>query len=442
MITTTSPSKVTSTDTFIKDLLAGLTVSFAALSLGAAFGLMSGRGAFAGMVGAAVIPIITSLLGGTRLQASGPTGPMTAITALVVAQAYELFPDKALAEQFITLTILLSGVLMVLCGLLRLGKLIQFVPNSIIIGFMNGIAVLIWWDQIAKLLGIAGKKIMAGSTAINMGVAFFVLVLILVLPVLIRKIGVPDKYRSYFSAVLISIIIGTVVSNMLKLDIEKVTLGSSFSTFGEFGNILKAYFPGSAIFTGKYLLKALPLAFELMLLGYLDSLLTSLVIDRIIKEKTKQNKELVAQGIANSVSGLLQGIPGAQATIRSVLLIKENAQTRLAGVSIGVFVLIWIVFFKNWISLIPAAVFAGVLFKAGWDVFERVYLKLYFKRGWRKRRFRNFQLFLIVYTTLVTVVFDLNVAVISGTIIYYLARYLFQRYDLKDVEEQYSEEVD
>jgi SulP family sulfate permease len=283
---------------------------------------------------------------------------------------------------------------------------------------------------------------MMGNTGINVAVALFVLVLIFLIPVLIRKMGVSSKYRSYFSAVLISIIIGTVLSNMMGLDIEKVTLGASFNTFGEFGNILAAYFPGAEIFTSENLLRALPLALQLTLLGYLDSLLTSLVIDRMVKERTKQNKELVAQGIANSVSGLLQGIPGAQATIRSVLLIKENAQTRLAGVLIGVFVLIWILFFKNWISLIPAAVFAGVLFKAGWDVFEREYLNLYFKRGWSKLRFRNFQLFLIAYTTLVTVVFDLNVAVISGTIIYYAARYFFKQYDLKDVEEQYSDEAD
>ena len=97
--------------TLVPDLLAGLTVSFAALSLGAAFGVMSGRGAFAGMVGAAVIPIITSVFGGTRLQASGPTAPMTAVAAVVIAYAYEHFPaDKALSEQFITLVLSLIHI--------------------------------------------------------------------------------------------------------------------------------------------------------------------------------------------------------------------------------------------------------------------------------------------------------------------------------------------
>lgn len=431
-----------SSDSFIKDILAGLTVSFAALSLGAAFGLMSGRGAFAGMIGAAVIPIITSLLGGTRLQASGPTGPMTAVTAVLVARAYDLYPDKAMAEQFITLTIIMSGLLMIVCGILQLGRLIRFVPNAIIIGFMNGIAVLIWWDQVTKIFGVAGKKIMEGNPATNLLVATAVLAFIFFVPLLLRKIGIPQKYRSYFSAVLIGIIVGTVVCNLIGLDIEKVKLGATFNSFSDFGNLISAYFPSSQILQQEHIMRAIPLALQLMLLGYLDSLLTSLIIDRMIKEKTKQNKELVAQGIANSVSGLLQGIPGAQATIRSVLLIKENAQTRLAGVMIGVFVLIWILFFKNMISLIPAAVFAGVLFKAGWDVFEREYISLYIKRNWKKSAVRNFQLILIAYTTIMTVLFDLNVAVFTGTALFYLGRYFFKKYNLRDVEEQYADESD
>lgn len=184
---------------------------------------------------------------------------------------------------------------------------------------------------------------------------------------------------------------------------------------------------------------AFPFALQLMVLGYLDSLLTALIIDKMTREKTEQNKELIAQGLANGITGLLQGIPGAQATIRSVLLIKENAQTRMAGVLMGVFVLIWMVFFINWISLIPAAVFSGVLFKAGWDVTERGFTSTYFKNGWWNNPNRNFQFFLILYTTIITVVFDLNVAVITGTIIYYLAINLFKKYKIKDVEAHIDE---
>ena len=144
-------------NTFAMDIIAGLTVSFAALSLGAAFGTMSGRGAFAGMIGAAVIPIITSIFGGTRIQASGPTAPMTAVSALVVAQAYESFADKLLSEQFITLIFILNAVFLILLGLFRTGRFIALVPNVIILGFMNGIGMLIWADQIKRLFGLGGK---------------------------------------------------------------------------------------------------------------------------------------------------------------------------------------------------------------------------------------------------------------------------------------------
>lgn len=429
-------------NTFIKDLLAGLTVSFAALALGAAFGTMSGRGAFAGMVGAAIIPIITSLIGGTRLQASGPTGPMTAVTALLVAKAYDMFPDKLLAEQFITLTIIMSGFFMILGGLFRLGKLIKYVPNVIVIGFMNGIAVLIWWDQILKIGGLGGKKIMEGVPLVNVILGIFTLVLIFLIPIIIRKLRVPDNIRSYFSAVLISIVIGTLMSNLIGLDVEKVKLGATFNSLNEYGEMLSRFFPGLEIVQKEYILIALPLALQLMLLGYLDSLLTSLVIDRIVGEQTKENKELVAQGIANGVSGLLQGIPGAQATIRSVLLIKEQAQTRLAGVLIGVFVLIWILFFKNMISLIPTAVFTGVLFKAGWDVLDREYIEVYITKNWKSNFVRNFQMGLVIYTTLVTVLLDLNVAVFSGTAIFYLAKYFMKSKNIFDVESEYADEME
>jgi SulP family sulfate permease len=171
-------------------------------------------------------------------------------------------------------------------------------------------------------------------------------------------------------------------------------------------------------------------------------LLTALVVDRMTKEQTAQNKELIAQGISNGVVGILQGIPGAQATIRSVLLIKEDAQTRLAGVMIGVFVLICIFFFKDWIVLIPAAVFAGVLFKAGWDVFDRSYISAYFSRGWMKSLNRNFQLLVILLTTVITVLLDLNIAVLIGTITFYIVQKLFKSLEIADVEAEFEEDID
>ena len=325
--------------TIIPDFLAGLTVSFAAIALGAAFGTMSGRGAFAGMIAAAVIPLITSAFGGTRIQASGPTAPMTAVSALLVAYAYDHFPDKELAEQFITLVLLLSAIVIILMGTVRLGSLIRLVPNVVIFGFMNGIAALIWVDQFKKLVGIGGVQGLEGGVLLNIGIATSTFLLIYAIPFFLHKFHVRKSIQLFLPGVLISIVFMTLLTSNFTPTIQRISLGADINSIGDFFSTLQRYFPTRELLQWKYIKEALPYVGQLALLAYLDSLLTALVIDQLTKEKSKLNKELVAQGFANGLSALAQGIPGAQATIRSVLLVKEGAQTRLAGILIGVFAL-------------------------------------------------------------------------------------------------------
>lgn len=424
----------------LADITAGLTVSFAAISLGAAFGVMSGRGAFAGMTGAAVIPIITSLLGGARLQASGPTAPMTAVSALLIAFAYDKFPEKVLAEQFITLVFILTGVLQIIAGIIRLGKWISYVPNVVILGFMNGIAVLIWWDQFTKILALKGQPVMEGGILLNLVLTIVTFALIFVIMWLPKKLNAPHHIRSLISGVLWSIIVMTVLTLLFGISVKKVELGATISSLDEFTSMVANYFPKD-VFQVEYILAALPYALELTLLGYLDSLLTTLILDRILREKSKLNKELIAQGLANGIVGIFQGIPGAQATIRSVLLIKEGAQTRLAGVMVGVFALLSIVLLKDLLILVPAAVFSGVLLKAGLDVSDKDFPRYYIHYRWYRNRDRNIQLLFVLYTTVVTVLIDLNIAVISGTILYYTARYFWKINDIESDFADVDEEV-
>lgn len=432
----------TASQTFIRDLLAGLTVSFAAISLGAAFGVMSGKGALAGMLGAAIIPVITSLFGGTRLQASGPTGPMTAVAALLIAKAHDTFPDPLMAGQFITFTVILSGVIMILLGILRAGHLIKYVPNAVVLGFMNGIAFLIWYDQAVKLFGWNEKAALGGGVLLNLTLIIGTLIFIFGLPALLKRAGIPAQVRIFFSPVLLSIIVASAFTVITGLPVQSVELGGSLGSFSEFIEFVKSGIPTSSMFTQEIFLLALPLAGQLALLGYLDSLLTSLVIDRLTGEKTKRNKELVAQGLSNSVSSIIGGLPGAQATIRSVLLLKEGAQTRAAGVMVGLFAFLFILFFGQWIALIPAAVFTAVLLKAGWDVCERDFVRAYVKGKWWKSYNRNFQALLILVTTVITVVFDLNVAVVAGTVLYYAGIYFMKIHNLRDVEDVLEENID
>jgi SulP family sulfate permease len=362
---------------------------------------------------------------------------MTAIIALLVAFAYDRFAENsAHAEQLITLTILLSAVLIIITGLLKLGRFIQIVPQVVVLGFMNGIAVLIWVDQLKKLFGIGEAVQIGGNMTTNILVAFSSLALIYLIPFTIKKLKISHDYSRFMPPILITIVVFTFFTIYSEVNIERVQLGSEIHSLSDFTELITSYFPTDKIFySTETLWIILPFAIQLCLLAYLDSLLTSLVVDKMTKEKTNSNKELVAQGLANGVSGLLQGIPGAQATIRSVLLLKEGAQTRLAGVLVGVFALLGFLVFNNLITLIASAVFVGVLFKAGLDVLDYDFPTHYIKRKWYLNRMRNFQLLFILYTTIVTVIIDLNVAVISATIMYYLAKYFLK---FKDAEEDFS----
>lgn len=440
---------------FLSDLLTGLTTAFAAIALGAAFGVESGRGAFAGMIAAAIIPIITSIFGGTRLQASGPTGPMTAVAKTVIlAFAYKEFAQAGLeAEKLITLTFLLSGLLMITSGIFRLGKFINLVPQVVLIGFMNGIALIIWLDQLKKIFGFSGfnfsifslqiinmKPVTAleGGLSTNLIFALSSLFLLFTIPILFKLLKLSKKITNFLPTTLVVVVFLSLLASLSNFDIQKVSMGQTLGSPLDLIKILVDYFPNPSFLSGlssSIWIKVIQYALQLALLGYLDSLLRSLVIDNVVKEKTKKNKELIAQGLGNVASSLFGGIPGAQATIRSVLLLKEGAKTRMSGIFVGIFTFSGIFVFKDLIVLVAYSIFVGILIKAGWDIFESKYfVKLYQKKQFSNKKIL-IQLFLVIYTTLTTVLIDLNVAVISGTIFFYLANKYLQIPDILETEE-------
>lgn len=438
-----------STAEIIQNAIIGLTVSFVALSLGAALGILSGRGAFAGMMSAGLIALITSLLGGTRIQCSGPTAPMGALTATVVAYAFEHLPATLpgiVPDHFITVVLLLCAVLLMVMALLRLGKFIALVPNVVISGFMSGIALLIWVGQVQSLFGLGGKHPLGGSLPLNVLLAATTVALIFVLPGQLRRF-LPGAAR-FLPATLVAILCLTLAANLLRLPVAHVTLSGHLSGLGDVGALLRSQWPSS--WSGALLIAAFPFALQLAILCYLDTLLTSLIIDRMVGERTRQDKELAAQGLACSAVALVGGIPGAQATIRSVLLVKENATLRLAGVMVGIFVLVEMLLFQDLLGLIPQAVFAGVLFKVGYDVFDWRPLRLYVKElaTYRSRLLVNFcdrhdeepifvsnrEMLMILGTAVVTIVFDLNLAVGGFTVLFYLHnKLLFSGNPIRDL---------
>lgn len=423
-------------ENLVKDILAGLTTSFAAIALGAAFGIQSGRGALAGMLAAAVIAIVTSILGGTKIQASGPTAPMTAVTVLVIGYAYTQFGEGTNnAEGFVTLVLLLTALIMILGGIFRAGGLIKRVPNVVILGFMNGIAVLIWWDQIKKLFGLGGTLQLSGNSVYNITLAATTFLIIMLFPYILSKFNIPQRLRPFIPGTLVTIVAMTYIFLLSSLDLQTVSLGGANINFANPREYFSKLIPSSELFTVPIILKAFTFAMQLAILGYLDSLLTSIVIDKMTGQTTAKNRELIAQGISNGVAGLVGGIPGAQATIRSVILVKEGAKTRLAGVMVGVFTLLGVFVFKDAITLVATAIFVGVLFKAGLDVFEKDYFIEYFKRAEYNNTQLNLQLILVLYTTVVTVLIDLNVAVITGTAIYYFLKWKIKLKDVGEGEE-------
>ncbi|ALC15557.1 sulfate transporter [Desulfuromonas soudanensis] len=426
----------------LQNIIIGLTVSFVALSLGAALGILSGRGAFVGMFSAGIIAFVCSLLGGTRIQCSGPTAPMGALTATVVSFAYEN-PPAALSgynpDHFITLVLLLTGALLMLMAVLRLGKFISLVPNVVISGFMSGIALLIWIGQSQTIFGLGGKRAMEGPIVLNVLVTLSTVALIFLLPGLLRK-RVPGLAH-YLPATLVAIVLMTLLANGLSLPIAHVSLDGHLGSFADLQSLIHSQWPAS--WSLALIVAAAPFAIQLSLLCYLDTLLTSLVIDKMTGEPTRQDRELVAQGVANASVALIGGIPGAQATIRSVLLVKENATLRLAGVAAGIFVLVEMILFQDAINLIPKAVFAGVLFKVGYDVFDFRPLRIYCKEltRYRARLITDFfnrhdeepifvsnrEMLLILGTAAVTIAWNLNVAVAGFTALFYLHNRLLCR---------------
>ena len=412
----------------IQNLIIALTVSFAALSLGAAFGVLSGRsnGALIGMLSAGLIALVTSLFGGTRLQCSGPTGPMTAmITPVIQAASVGIISawgydniNIANPDHFVNIVILLSSLLIILCGILKLGTFIKLVPQPVISGFMDGIAIIIVVSQINKLFGLGQAKAFEGILYINILVAVSTLILIFIIPKLLNIIS--NHLPRFLPGTLASIILMTLISNLFPLNIENINISNNLNNLSD----LKAIFIEQLPTDWSYviIIAALPFAFQLTMLCYLDTLLTSLVIDKMTKEKTKQNKELVAQGTANGLVAFIGGIPGAQATIRSVLLVKEGATLRLAGIAVGFLVIFEVLMLSQWMTLIPQAVFTGVLLKVAYDVFDWKPIISWIKLLLNKKTNSqiNKDVIFIIGTMLVTVIWNLNIAVIGFTILFHI----------------------
>ena len=449
------------------DLFGGLTAGIVALPLALAFGEQSGLGATAGLYGAAFIALFAAMLGGTSTQISGPTAPMTVLSASIISAI--LIDREGEMEQAIPLILLvfvLSGLIQILLGLAKVGTNIKYIPKPVVSGFMSGIGVIILITQFMPALGYnpkndseliktheekarislmsnrldefkekLSKDATGNSKTVNLTVDFTDEQIIEESKKLInvdsagvigslkyysRAISNIDYTEAIIAIITIIIIYGfkritTLVPSAL-VALIVITLGVTLIEI-EYTAISKINAgipkPNLEIFSISEILSLAPyviMALLLSLLGAIDSLLTSLVADNMTKTRHSPNKELIGQGIGNSIAAIFGGLPGAGATIRTVVNIKAGGQTRLSGMISGILLFCVILALGPLASKIPAAVLAGILITVGIDVMDI--------QGFRELKLMKKEDAVVLLTVLtLTVFWQLVYAVAVGFII-------------------------
>lgn len=380
------------------DIFGGLTAGVVALPLALAFGEASGAGPIAGLWGAIIVGFFAALFGGTGSQISGPTGPMVVVFAGVYA-------SLGGAPALVFSVVVLAGVLQILLGVFKFGQYIRLVPYPVISGFMSGIGCIIIALQVSRLFGSepdGGGTIPAlaaiPGAVMNPNVPALIIGLV--------TLGIiffwPAKLGKWVPSALAALIIGTLLSLVLK---GAPILGDIPTGFPAF--IMPSFSQDS-------LLIVLEAAFILALLGAIDSLLTSLVADNMTRTRHNSDKELLGQGIGNTIAGLFGAIPGAGATMRTVVNIRTGGSTKISGMLHGAVLLAIVVALAPLASQIPHAVLAGILIKVGYDIVDFAYIK-------RSHKGPRWDLALMALVLGLTVFVDLITAVGVGVTLAALA---------------------
>jgi sulfate permease, SulP family len=376
------------------DIYGGLTAAVVALPLALAFGVASGAGALAGLYGAILVGFFAAVFGGTPAQVSGPTGPMTVVMALLITH----FAERPLIAFTV---VIMGGCFQIIFGLLKFGRYINLVPYPVISGFMSGIGCIIIILQLAPL---AGQATPSGEMLVRLTVLPKLLIqpechaVMLGLMTLAIVYLTPKKISILLPSPLIALIVGT-VAGMLWL--------KNIPVIGEIPiGIPKPHMPAFAIQDFPYMIRyALVLAF----LGSIDTLLTSLIADSITRTHHDSDKELIGQGIGNMASGLFGGIPGAGATMRTVVNVRAGGQSPMSGALHAVVLLVIVLGAGDIVEHIPHAVLAGILLKVGTDIIDWRYLK-------RVHRAPKAGIIIMLTTLVLTVVVDLVTAVAVGMV--------------------------
>lgn len=380
---------------FRSDLLAGLTVAVVALPLSMAIAVASGVSPERGLYTSVIGGFLVSALGGSRFQIGGPAGAFIVLVAGTVARY---------GPQGLLLAVLLSGALLILIGVLRLGSLIRHIPHAVTVGFTCGIAVTILASQlrdfsgitlsgpepgplVPKLtaLGLALPTLSVPTLGVGLGSAAFIFLL--------------RATRPNWPGMLLAVVLASVAAVLLHLPVA--TIGSRF---GELPRGLPA--PHLPTFSRALLLQILPVALSFTLLGGIESLLSAKVADSMSSRKHRSNMELVAQGLANMASAIFGGISVTGTIARTATNIRAGARSPVAGILHALFVLVFLAVAAPLAAYIPLAALAGVLVVVCWNMAEkREFARLL--KNWREAS-------VLLATFILTLVRDLTAGILAG----------------------------
>ena len=383
--------------TFRGDLFGGVTAAVVGLPVALAFGVASGLGAVAGIYGAIAVGFFASVFGGTRSQISGPTGPMAVAMAVIVTTH-----ASSLAEAF-TIAIM-AGLIQVLLGVLRIGRFVAYTPYSVISGFMSGIGIIIITLQVLPFIGepaASGGPLAAATTWPNAmshldNVNFSAIAI--AGATLIVGILWPSRLRRFLPPTLAALVVGTLMG---------VFWLSGTPVIGHVPTGLPS--PQLPVIDPSFLVRAFSPALTIALLGSIDSLLTSLIADSMTRTRHNPNRELVGQGLGNMIAGFIGGIPGAGATLGTVVNIRAGGRTQISGALRALILLALVLGLGKYVEAIPHAVLAGILMKVGWDIIDWRFIT-------RIHRVQPEHLLVMLITLGLTVFLDLITAVAIGLI--------------------------
>jgi len=349
------------------DLFGGVTAAVVALPMALAFGVASGAGAEAGLYGAIMVGLFAALFGGSPTLISEPTGPMTVVFTAVIAKLIASDPVNGMAMAFTV--VMMAGVFQLLFGAMRLGKYVTLMPYTVVSGFMSGIGIILIILQIGPLLGQAAPGggvvgILEELPTLFSGIKVeeFTLGIMTILILFFM----PAKFKRYLPPQLLALILGTVVSIII--------LGSAdIRRIGEIPTGLPELV--MPVFSTEQWVIMFVDAIVLGMLGCIDALLTSVIADSLTRTQHNSDKELIGQGIGNIMSGLFGGLPGAGATMGTVVSIQAGALTALSGIIRAAILLVVVLWAAGLTSLIPLAVLAGIAMKVGIDIIDWRFLK-------------------------------------------------------------------